>query len=76
MAAGYAVRFSSVPLPSNFSMQSSRHVQLWNFTLSAFGAGLARHPSRYPGTPSKSDRLIGPMLRAELAIREGCDAAD
>lgn len=41
-----------------------------------FWCGLARYPSRYFGTPASSDRLIRPMVQAELSIGEGCDASD
>jgi hypothetical protein len=41
-----------------------------------FWCGLARHPSRYFGTPAFSNRLIAPMVHDALNIGEGCDASD
>ncbi len=41
-----------------------------------FWCGLVRYPSRYLGTPVFSNRLIRPMVFAELSIGEGCDASD
>jgi hypothetical protein len=41
-----------------------------------FWCGLARHPSRYLGTPPTADPLIGNMICVELAIGEGCDTGE
>ena len=46
------------------------------FGADRFWCGLVRRPSRYLGTPPLSDRLIGPLVRAELSIGEGCDTGD
>jgi len=46
------------------------------FAEGRFWCGLARHPSRYFGTPAFSNRLIGPMVHTALSIGEGCDASD
>lgn len=46
------------------------------FGADRFWCGLVRRPSRYLGTPPVSDRLIGPLVRVELSIGEGCDTGE
>ena len=41
-----------------------------------FWCGLARHPSRYFGTPVAGNRPLGALVRRALSIGEGCDASD
>ncbi len=46
------------------------------FADSRFWCGLVRHPNRYFGTPSFSNRLIGPLVHTALSIGEDCDSSD
>jgi len=64
------------PLAVEFLASAEAPCPAMEFADGRFWCGLVRYPSRYLGTPVFSNRLIRPMVFAELSIGEGCDASD
>lgn len=64
------------PLAVEFLDAAAAPCPAMEFADGRFWCGLARHPSRYLGTPPFTDRLLAPMIHAELTIGGGCDASD